>query len=92
MNYNIRNGLVRERVCGHELLIATAEARKHCPYLTELNEASAFIWHMLEDGADTEQMRESIVKEYEIPAAQAEETLRAFLADMEQKGYITKGE
>jgi len=92
MNYNIRKGLVHESVCGQELLVATLEARKHCPYLTELNEASAFVWHMLEDGLSREQMREKIVKVYDISAEAAAETLDLFLADLEKQGFITRGE
>ena len=47
MNYKIRDGLVLETLCGTSLLIATLEARKYCPYVMQLNEASAYIWKML---------------------------------------------
>lgn len=53
MNYKIREGIVMETLCGTSLLIATLEARKYCPYVMQLNEASAYIWQMLLMGKHT---------------------------------------
>ena len=65
MRYSIPKGLVHESVCGQELLIATLEARKSCPYLIQMNDSLVFVWRMLEKGMDVEQMCFEISKEFE---------------------------
>ncbi len=92
MKFKVREGLVRESICGKELLIATLEARNYCPYLTELNSASAFIWDMLEKGADTDQIADCIEKEYDLPRERVLSVLEAFLSDLEKNSFIIRQE
>lgn len=89
MRYQIQKGLVLEQVCGVYLLIATLEARKHCPYLAQLNEDSAFIWKLLQE-KDTDNMIDSIMSEYELSAENARTMLSAFLKELEDKHYIIR--
>lgn len=88
MKYTIREGLVLESVCGVPLLIATLEARKHCPYLMQLNEASAYIWKMLFDGKTLAEMTALAANDFEITEEEAQQTLTAFLSDLEKHNYI----
>ena len=90
MKYTIRKGLVRETVCGKELLIATLEARKTCPYLTVLNSASAYIWGLLEAGYDTEDMIKNVISKYQISDTDARSILNRFLNDLISKSFITE--
>ena len=90
MKYSIQNGVVREVICGQNILISTKEARKTCPYLTQLNEASVFVWKMLEDGKDTEDMKAEIVQEYQVSIEEAEEAMMEFLNGMEEQHFIVK--
>lgn len=90
MKYTIRNGVIREMICGQNILISTLEARKICPYLTQLNESSVFIWKMLEEGINTEQMTEKIIQEYDISEKEAQKGLELFLSNMEEQHFIIK--
>ena len=92
MKYRIREGLVRETVCGRELLIATLQAREHCPYLTELNSASAFLWDILEKepDIDTEKIVGNVMAEYELSYEEALSAVDAFLTELEKKAYIIR--
>ncbi len=92
MKYSIRKGLIRETVCGKELLIATLEARKYCPCLTELNTASALVWDLIEENQDPEQIAGRLVSEYGMAFEKALSVVRSFLAELEKNSYITKGE
>ena len=89
MKYKLQEGLVRETVCGKELLIATLEARKTCPYLMELNTASAFIWDCLAEGMGSEELIDRVVSEYDIPRETAEPKVLSFLEQLEKNAYIT---
>ncbi len=88
MRYTIQKGLVRETICGQHVLIATIEAREKCPYLTQLNDDSAFIWDLLAAGQSTEEMAAAVAGQYEIPEHEAAEAIEQFLKDMEDKHFI----
>lgn len=88
MRYKIRNGLVIETVCGTSLLIATLEARKHCPYVMRLNEASAYIWKLLFEGKTLDEMTALAAKDFELSPAEARETLTGFLASLIEQNYL----
>ena len=90
MIYRIQNGVVRETICGESLLISTKEAREHCPYLTQLDESSAFIWSLLEKRTDSKDMIEQIMQRYEVTEAEAAEGLMGFLNAMEEKHFIIR--
>lgn len=92
MKYKIREGIVMETLCGTSLLIATLEARKYCPYVMQLNEASAYIWQMLFDGKTYEEMTECAAEDFEISVKQADETIKKFLSDLTEKNYLILGE
>ena len=92
MKYRIQHGVVLETICGVPILISTVEARKTCPYLTQLNDSSVFIWKMLKEGNNTEEMSKEIVKEYHISDTEAEEALMLFLHGMAEQGFILEEE
>ena len=90
MKYIVQKGVVRETICGQSLLISTKEAREYCPYLTQLNESSVFIWKMLEKGKSTDEMIQEIMHIYGITENDADEGLTEFLNVMESNHFITK--
>ena len=92
MQYTIQDGLVLETVCGVSLLVATMEARHVCPYLTQLNEASAFVWSLLLEEKDTEEMLDIVTREYGTDRTEASETLHGLLDELEKQHYINRKE
>ena len=88
MVYKVREGLVRETVCGKELLIATLTAREYCPFLTELNDASAFIWDMLESGVSSDDIVEKAMVKYGISKSSAETAVISFISELERASFI----
>ncbi len=45
--YRPRPGVVLLEICGEHLLVATGEARGHCPDITQLNDAGTQYWTIL---------------------------------------------
>lgn len=88
MSYKIRDGIVMETICGTSLLIATLEATKYCPYVMQLNEASAYIWRMLFDGKSMEEMTVLAARDFEITEEEARETLNSFLQGLAEQNYL----
>ena len=88
MKYKIHKGVIYEEICGQGLLISALEAREACPYLTQLNESSSFIWKRLMEDKTLPSITEEIVKEYGITKKEAEEALNSFLQQMHQQNYL----
>ena len=89
MRYRTRPGVVLAPVCGEYLLVAANGARSFCPYVTQLNESSAFLWRQLKDGADAEALKAAVTAEYEIEdPCEAAAAIEGFLSQMLQAGYL----
>ena len=87
--YQTRHGVVLTAICGEHVLVAASEAQKLCPYVTELNETSAFLWERLIPGADLDDLMAALDEEYELddPAA-ARQAVEAFLRQMLKLNYL----
>ena len=89
MRYKVREGVVLETICGQYRLIATLEARKHCPIVSALNESSAFVWELLEEGLDDADIEDRIMQEYpDIDRGNARRVLDTFVSSLQKEGYI----
>lgn len=87
--YHTRPGVVLTGICGEYLLVAAKSIRDEIPYVTQLNESSAFLWRKLENGADEQMLEDAVLEEYEIEdRAEANAAIRSFLDEMLQAGYL----
>lgn len=87
--YKTRVGVVLTCVCGEWLLVSASALRDRCPFVTVVNESSAFLWKRLQSGADAAELESAVREEYEIDD---EETVRsvieAFLQQMLELNYL----
>lgn len=91
--YRTRPGVVLAEIAGEYLLVSTRALLKTCPYLTQLNESSAFLWRLLEDGAAPEELADAAAAEYGLDSPEdAMEGIRGFLQEMIDMNYVTIGE
>lgn len=89
--YVTRPGVVLTSICDEYMLLAAKAAREHCPYMTQLNESSAFLWRRLEQGSDPDALEQAVSEEYELAdPADAREAIRGFLDQMLQLGYLLR--
>lgn len=89
MKYRTRDGVVLTEVCGQYLLVSAEAIREFCPYVTQINESSAFLWKQLESGASLDELESAVAEEYELedPAA-AGEAIRGFVQQMADMNYL----
>ena len=87
--YKARPGLVLVTVCGESLLVATKALWNLCPFMTSLNESSAFLWTRLQEGATEEELFAAVAEEYEVedPAA-VRKLIQGFLKQMRDMHYL----
>lgn len=89
--YCTRSGVVLTSICEEYVLVAAFSLRKQVPAYAKLNESSAFLWRLLENGADEEDLLQAVMKEYTIEAPdEARSVIDAFIGQMVQIGYLLK--
>lgn len=87
--FKARTGVVLTSVCGENLLVAAKSLRELCPYVTSINEGSAFLWKRLGAGATRDELLAAVEEEYEVedPAA-LRDVIEAFLKQMREMNYV----
>lgn len=91
MRYRTRRGAVLTKICGEYLLVAAQSLRDSLPYVTQLNESSAFLWKKLESGADEQTLEQRVMEEYEIEDRDAARAaIRDFMEQMRSAGYLVE--
>ena len=91
MRYRTRRGAVLTKICGEYLLVAAQSLRDSLPYVTQLNESSAFLWKKLESGADEQTLEQCVLEEYEVEDRDAARAaIRDFMEQMRSAGYLVE--
>lgn len=87
--YKTRPGVVLTSICGEHILVAAKAAREYCPYVTNINETSAFLWKILQNGADINELMKAVLDEYEVnDISSAEAAVRGFVRQMLELNYL----
>lgn len=95
MTFKTRPGVVLTSICGEYYLVSPRSLQPLCPYLTNINETSAFLWSVLMEGATAAQLEEAVAKEYEVDDPdQVRNAIQGFLQQMLSLNYLleTQGE
>ncbi len=89
MVYKTRPGVVLTEICGEYVLVSARALLDLCPYVTQINETSAFLWKRLETGASAEQLVSAAAEEYEIEDPEAlVSAIDDFLQQMQDLNYL----
>lgn len=87
--YRTRPGVVLTGICGEYLLVAAKSAREFVPYVTQLNESSAALWEMLENGGNERTLEDGVTQIFEIEdRCSARTSIRTFIDQMVNLGYL----
>lgn len=93
MKYSLRPGVVLTQICDEYLIVSAKEARQYCPSVIQINETGAYIWKMLEEGMDTNEMVMSILSEFELEEdADIYGMLNDYINTLKENGYIIEEE
>ena len=89
VRYRTRPGVVLTYICGEYVLVAAKSILSICPYVTQVNETSAFLWKQLVDGATAEQLEAAVTDEYEVDdPAQLRDAIGSFIHQMLELNYL----
>lgn len=89
MRYKTRSGVVLTQIRGEYLLVSSRTLRELCPFVTTVNETSAFLWRELQKGATEEELLQAVAGEYEVDDPEAlRGVIRSFLEQMQAMHYL----
>lgn len=87
--YVTRPGVVLTEICGEYVLVAAKELLDTCPYVTQLNDSSAFLWEKLTAGADADGLFEAVQAEFDIDdPAVIRQAIEDFIRQMNEMNYL----
>ena len=87
--FKSRPGVVLTEIAGEYVLVAARSLLKQCPYVTQINESSAFLWRQLEKGASLKDLQSAVAEEYELDdAEEANAAIGAFVQQMKDLNYL----
>ena len=90
--YKTRTGVVLTEICGEYLLVAAKALLDRCPYVTQVNESTAFVWKELKEGRTMEELLRAAVSEYGDDPGEIEASLGKIVKEMYGLGYLVTEE
>jgi hypothetical protein len=84
----IKSGFVLEKVGESYLACATGKLATQFSGFVRLNGTGAFLWNILNGGADMQQLVEAMVKEYDVSPEIAQRDAAAFVENLRKNGIL----
>lgn len=73
------DGLMLREIAGSWVVVPVGERVVQLNYLMSLTESGALLWKELEKGAEVEDLKDILLKEYDVTLEEAEEDIQSFL-------------
>ena len=87
--FKTRPGVVLSEICGEYVLVSAKKLQDLCPYISQINESSAFLWKQLEKGMNQQQLIQAVETEYETDNdIDIRESVHLFLQQMLELNYL----
>ncbi len=84
----IREGFMLREIADIWVVVPLGQRVVEFNGIMTLSETGAFIWRLLEGGAEVDNIIDSIMHEYEIDRATAKEDIEEFIGHISEKGLI----
>jgi len=86
----IKSGYVLREVVDVFVIIGTGSEAYRPNEIMSLNGAGAFLWNILREGADVQELVTKLMQEYDVDGKTAAKDVDAFLAQLREKDLITE--
>ena len=84
----IKDGYLLRTVAGSNIVVPIGEGAIDFSGVITLNEVGAFLWRVLEDGADKAALLKKLTDEYEVDDATASADIDAFVARLQEASLL----
>lgn len=84
----IKEGFMLKQVCDEYMIVPVGAASVDFKSVIRLNETGAFLWKLLENGAEKADMLKDILDEYDVSEEIASTDIDAFIIKLTQAGIL----
>ena len=84
----IRNGFILRQVMDIYVVMGIGSEAYVPNQIMSVNETGAFLWELLEKGAEKQDLVDNLTKEYDVDMQTAEKDVDAFLGRLREKALI----
>ena len=84
----IRSGYILRQVIDIHVVLGIGSEAYAPNQIMSVNEVGAFLWHLLEKGAEKQELVDQLTKEYDVDASTASVDVDNFLAQLREKALI----
>lgn len=84
----IKEGFMLKQVCDEYMIVPVGAASVDFKSVIRLNETGAFLWKLLENGAEKADMLKDILDEYDVSEEIASADIDAFIIKLTQTGIL----
>lgn len=88
MKMKIKDGYLLRTVAGSNIVVPIGEGAIDFSGVITLNEVGAFLWRVLENGADKDELLQKLTAEYEVDDATASADIDAFIARLREASLL----
>lgn len=84
----IRSGFMLRQVMGIYVIMGIGRGAYRPNQVLSVNETGAYLWNLMKEGAERQDLANCLAKEYGIDLATAEKDVDAFLVKLREKALI----
>lgn len=84
----IKEGFILQTIAGSTVVVPVGEATTILNGIITLNESGVLLWNLLLDGADVNQLKDRLIKEYGIPDIKASKDADSFIESLRKIGCL----
>ncbi len=84
----IKDGFILREVAGNTIVVAVGDAVKEFNGVINLNETGAYLWKVLEKGAEEKDLVDALLSEYEVDKELAEKDVKAFIEKLKSSKLL----
>ena len=84
----IKKGFVVRSIAGESVVVALGAASKYFNGIIKLNETGRFLWDILAEGANEEELLARMTEEYEVSSEIAQADIEKFITSLRGAGII----
>ena len=84
----IKDGFILREVAGNTIVVAVGNTVKEFNGVINLNPTGAFLWKILQNGAEKEDLVKALLGEYEVDEQTAEKDVEAFIGRLQQANLV----
>lgn len=84
----VKEGFIVRNVADSYVVVAVGEAAKSFKGIVHLNKVGAFLWKMLENDCDEDELVCSVLENYDVDEASARADVKEFIKKMQNAGFV----